>query len=369
MKVAFVVRHDATSARKTGLHFWSQILLDSGASVNWISIGVSRLSLLKDSKPLHPGPYNEWQSVVPGLKKYVWCPLFHPTFNYFPINIVLCQICALYPHQLRRQVIDDMQDADLILFDESGLPLVPKLARACPKARLVYYVADRLTTLNAHPLIIKAEKKALPYFHLIRVPASAMIRDFPRNLPVRFIPQGLEKQDFDLHRPNPYARPRNAISVGDMLFHAAPLEALAEAFTDWTFHIFGRYARLNREYPNVVTYGETPFEKIIPYMQHANIGLAPYKATQDADYLSQSSLKLIQYTYCRLPIVAPDFVATGRDHVLPYDAYGQPSSIISAFEKAQGFDRSTIDHSSIVTWVESLKDMLEVCQIKWLLVA
>ena len=64
--------------------------------------------------------------------------------------------------------------------------------------------------------------------------------------------------------------------------------------------------------------GKDEFNIIIPYVKFANIGIAPYKYRVGAEYLAHTSNQMIQYTYCRLPIVAPDFVAGHSPHVLGY---------------------------------------------------
>jgi 2-beta-glucuronyltransferase len=90
---------------------------------------------------------------------------------------------------------------------------------------------------------------------------------------------------------------------------------------------------------------------IPPLVEHADVGFAPYRNRPGAGYLAESSLKLIQYSYARLPIVAPDFAKGTRDHVLSY-VPGQPVTVARAVSKALSFDRNKIEVAGIPDWDE-----------------
>jgi 2-beta-glucuronyltransferase len=123
---------------------------------------------------------------------------------------------------------------------------------------------------------------------------------------------------------------------------------MAKSEPSVTFHLFGKRARIEQMLPNVVTHGELPFAAIVPYIQHADAGIAPYRPAPNADYLSQSSMKMIQYTYCQLPIVAPDFAARSA-HMSAY-APGEQNSIVAALHRALTYDRVGIDNSQVLDW-------------------
>jgi 2-beta-glucuronyltransferase len=236
---------------------------------------------------------------------------------------------------------------------ESGISLLtlPTLRRLAPQAKIIYHAADRLETIGAHPAAaatLRAHASAVDQAHVM---ADAIRGDIPAGIDTIFLSHGISKESFDHSLKSPYAGPRNAVSVGDMLFDAATIETLAKRFPDWTFHLFGRRATLDQPSANVRIHGETPFETVAAYIKYADVGIAPYLPKADADYLSQSSLKMIQYTYCKLPIVAPRFAAAGRHHVLAYDP-GHADSIAAAFSAATTFDRETIDISGVLTWEE-----------------
>lgn len=357
MKFVMIAGHEAVAPRKVGFHFWSEYLTTRGDDVYFISAGRSYLSLLS-AKTAPARPYNEWVGLGNGLFGMAWIPPFNPCFNRRFANPFLLPLFSLYAKFFPRAMLAAIRDADYIVVESGpGLALIPVLARACPHAKIIYEVSDRLITVGAHPAIIRAEQAALPLCSLVRVPAKIMLNDFPA-AQAWYTPQGLNKADFDIRFPSPYSKGKNAVSIGDMLFDADAVAIMAQHFTDWTFHIFGRNAKLHRALPNVIEYGERPIEELTKYIQHADIGLAPYRHAPNCEYLSQSSLKMIQYTYCRLPIVAPAFAAAGRPHVLAYDSIAKPESIITAFDNASTFDRARINTANVLSWDEMFEQML-----------
>ena len=252
-----------------------------------------------------------------------------------------------------------LRDADVFIVESgSGPLLVPTFARNNPKAKFIYNFSDRSGVVDFHPYVVRQTEKNLPHFSMIRLNAAIVANDFPDGAPTCYVPQAIDKALFDRPWPNPYATPRNVISIGDMLFDASSVSIMAKNFPDWTLHLFGKGAKLPQELPNVRQYGERPYDEIVPYLKHADIGIAPYSnAQKETDYLSQSSLKLVQYTYCALPIVTPQFAASHRDHAFGYTP-GVESTIVYAFEKAMQCDRNGIDRSSVQDWTQMIDTML-----------
>ncbi len=360
MKVVLITAHDYESPRKTGFYFWAEVLTARGIDVDWVTVGLSRLTFLKKDARIITRPYNTWIDIKPYLKKFVWCPPFHPSnFNHDFLNKLTAPLFNLYPQLLPQSVKDHVRGADVFIVESGAGPmLVPVLKKLCPNARFIYNFSDRFNVVKFHPVIPDAEKKTLGMFDLIRTNAAATVNDFAPGVNVQYVPQAIDKHLFDVNVPNPYPSPKNAISVGDMLFDAYAIETLAKKFPDWTFHLFGKKSMLEKPLPNVIAHGEMAFADLVPFVKYADIGLAPYKSSPDADYLSHSSLKLVQYTYCRLPIVAPHFACKGRDHASGYDADHIESTIAPAFERAIQYDRRNIDTSSVLNWEEFVDRML-----------
>lgn len=358
MHIAFLTGHAAGSKRKTGFHFWADIASSKGDTISWITLGQSRLSAIARPGKMPEGPYNQWIDHSAKIKSYKWIPLIHPVKAGPFTDFLLPLFSAFYPALAPSDMLQPLKDADIIIVETgAGLMLVPRLARECPKAKLIYYCSDRLQTLGAHPAIAAAEKTALPFFSLVRTNASARIADFPAHPNVRYIPQGIDKAQFDRDHPNPYTGPRNIITVGDMLFDSESVTRMARALPDWSFHLFGRGSRLDAKLANVTEYGERAYDDIIPYLKHADIGLAPYRHDADSAYLAESSLKIVQYTYCCLPVVATSFIAPAA-HIKRYEA-GDTQGMIQAVKDAAAFERHTIERGNIPDWTDVYKDMLE----------
>jgi 2-beta-glucuronyltransferase len=363
MKVVLISGHDALSDRKTGFHFWADILDKRGIDVDFITVGSSPISLIRKSgKQLKP-PFNKWVRLTDHMRKYTWMPLFHPlNFNNKFLNYLSWPIFHFYPHLMPNDLLASVRNADLFIVENgSGPMLVPKLAKINPKAKFIYNASDRMDVVKFHPIVSKESLDALPLFSMIRLNSAAIEQDFPKEAPTEYIPQAIDKTLFNTPYPNPYKSSRNVISIGDMLFDPQSVLALAKNFPDWNFHLFGKGATLLHPVANVIEYGERPFEDLVPYLQHADIGIAPYGNSTEAEYLSQSSLKLVQYTYCRLPIVTPQFAAMGRDHAFGYSP-GVESTLIHAFRLCMKHDRKTIDCSSVYDWDDVIDKMLAVVE-------
>jgi 2-beta-glucuronyltransferase len=147
-----------------------------------------------------------------------------------------------------------------------------------------------------------------------------------------FVPQGIRKEDYAAAGANPYAGGRNAVSVGSMLFDPEFFAHAAARFPDVKFHVIGAGMQFSAP-GNVVQYPEMPFRATLPYVRYANLGIAPYRPAPDCEYISDTSMKLLQYEYCGLPAVCPAFAAGDNPNRFGY-APGDPQSIAAAVEAA-----------------------------------
>ena len=360
MKIILISGHDAQGQRKTGFHFWKDILAARGHDVRFITVGVSLASFFKKEAKDLVKPFNRWTEIAPRVWKFTWVPPLHPFYTAnSKVGAALAPLFRLYPALLTRNLLREVANADLFIIENGAGPmLAPALRRAAPAARFVYNASDSLGVIKFHPVVKEKSLEALALFNLVRLNAEKLAHDFPPSAPVLYIPQGIDKAAFDKAVPTPYEGPRNAISVGDMLFDGEAIETLAMRFPDWTFHLFGKRARLPKTFANVREYGEVSFDALVPYLKHADIGIAPYANDPQAGYLAQSSLKMVQYTYCRLPVIAPHFAKGERSHVMGY-ASGDGDSVISSFLKAIDIPRNTIDVSDVRGWEDVIDDILK----------
>lgn len=353
--VLFVTgQHFADSPRKVDLHFLADSLNAGGDRVDFLSLRLSLVSRFSgDGRWTYARSriVNRWVRLGALRDEFIWVSLVHPfATRSAALNrltgLVFRHYGALLPAAVRGRLASYTH-----ILVESGIAVLiaPLLRRLAPQARLIYHAADQLETIGAHPCFREVWERSRRDYDAVHILAESQRKDMPSGVPVLFLPHGIATEVFDAAAETPYGAPNNAVSVGDMLFDAEALKVLARGNPDWTFHLFGRKSRLDEALPNVVTHGEVPFASVAGYIRHADIGIAAYRDAPGADYLSQSSLKMIQYTYCRLPIVAPVFASAGRPHVLAYEP-GDGPSLLAAFDAAKVYDRLSIDVSQAMTW-------------------
>jgi len=360
----FTYHRIGPAARKGSMVFRAERLAALGWETRVVTVQLSWLSRLAGVPRLRavdPAQINRWHAVAERLAGFVWVPPIHPATVGIPlVNRLAEPLFALYPWLLPRSVRHEAQRADLIVVDSaSGILLADRLRRLAPRARMIYWATDRLGAIGMHPMIERRLRASLDRFDAVNVFARAMLDDFAGHPSVTYVPQAVDKAALSRPGASPYAPgTRNAVVAGDMMFDRHAVSVVAERFADLTIHAFGgmRLGDLARR-ANVVEHGEVPFAALVPYMAHADIGLAPFADRPDARYLVDSSLKLKQYSYCRLPIVAPAFCKGDLAHLAGY-APGDAESIAAAVRTALAFDRAAIDPDDVPDWDEAVRRML-----------
>src|SRR5690606_30302208 len=168
---------------------------------------------------------------------------------------------------------------------------------------------------------------------------------------------GIRKDLFDQPTRNPDAQQqweKNLIFVGVAGLDTNFIAQASRMFPQWGFHIIGPIGGLPpRE--NVIAYGEMPFEQTVAYLKHADIALH----TLTPGRLSQTrrdSLKVIQYAYCRLPVVAPEFLRSERPNMAYYQP-SDPASMQSALKAAATMPRDHAWAASVRTWDEIASEL------------
>ena len=338
--------------------FFAEALARRGWNVRFVTVQLSRLSYLVKNprlKEVPPGDINTWRARADNLYNYVWVPFLHPaTFPTPVLNKATSFFADIYPMLLPAAVKKEVANAQLVILEScAAIALFRRLKAIGKRAKFVYFANDRLAAIGMHPVLAKLQWRLAREFDLIRTNANGLVEDFPANASVEYIPQGLDKASFDVETKSPYAGGTvNIVIAGDMAFDAGAVRAVLEAFPTVQIHAFGRtLPEVLIPYGNFHHYGEVAFSTLLPYIKHADVGFAPYRDRPGLDYLAESSLKIIQYTYARLPIVAPHFAKGTRDHVLTY-VPDQPATVARAVSKGLSFDRSKIDVAGIPDWDE-----------------
>jgi len=360
-RAVLVSGHYIGSKRRAGFHWIADAFRNAGWDVTFVTVGFSQLSRLKSDHRFDygfPAGANHMQKFEPGLDSYVWFTPYHPLNRLPTIGILLlAPLFRGYGRLQMPRLESSVADADLIVFEStSGLMLVDRFRAWAPRARLVYRVSDDLRLLRAHPVVLEAEARALSTFDLVSVPAEVMRGLFPAHPNVRLQPHGIDAAAFDARMASPYtgAAEVRAVFVGAAYVDRAFVEAAARGFPRWEFHVIGPVGDMPA-LPNVVAHGELPFADTVGHIVHADIGLACLRHVPGAESFSDS-LKVIQYTYARLPIVGPDFLRSTRANLFTYRP-GDPTSIREALLEARVFDRSTVDRSGIWSWTDLAREL------------
>jgi 2-beta-glucuronyltransferase len=325
--------------------------------VLFLTCPLSLLSIIGRDNRLQDGLLQKRNRLIreqDGIWSFVWFTLWHPANLRFDIlNKISSFLFKYYSSFSLGESESFIKTADMFIFESSAaLMLYPRLKKLNPTARFVYRVSDDLRLLKCHPVIIKAEEDFAKEFDLVSVPNVEMLKlfnDDKTNLELSL--HGINKRIFDIEYPNPYEdidRP-NLVFVGISHVDIDFFERASRIFPEWMFHVIGPINGLP-DRPNVKAYGEMNFADTLPFIKHADIGLATRSYEPGAESLGDS-LKVIQYSYCRLPIVAPHFLNSSRSNMFFYSA-GDDTSISSALLNALSFNRAGFNRDDILSWEE-----------------
>jgi len=251
-----------------------------------------------------------------------------------------------------------VEETDYFVFESmSGLFLFKRCRRENPTARMLYRVSDDVRILGStHPRLVELEQEIASLFDLVSVPAAIMLDKFPALPSLRLHHHGLDKIAYDACTVSPYlAGSKNAVFVGVGHFDAEFIRLAARCHPDCMFHIIGPM-KDSLALPNVRFYGEMPFVATLPYIKFADVGLFNLQYRNESVKSFTDSLKVIQYRYCGLPIVAPVFLNLRRDGVFYYQP-ADAKSCADALREALTCGLDTKRAQEVRSWDDVLQDM------------
>ena len=339
-RVVLISGHYLGSKRRAGFHHLASAYWNLGWDVTFVTAAISRLSGLKGDYRFAYPVREEANRLVPvreRLTSYVLMTRTHPGGLGSDIaNRLATPWFARYANAPLGRLEERLLDADLVVFEgTAALLLVERIQGLAPRARLVYRASDDLRALGVHPLILEAEARAIRRFDLVSAPTPQIAELLAPSGPVAVHPPAIDKATFDRPTESPYGEGPAAVFAGvSPLFDYESLAAAAELAPHITFHIIGTTPRPMPA--NVVFHPELPFEEIVPYLKHATFGLLfvpPGYAS-----LGQGN-KVAQYSYCRLPIVAPAQLEGDRPNLCFFEP-GDTESLRRALEEAEQMSHS-----------------------------
>lgn len=357
LRIAVLTAHIfAVSGRKASLHFVADEWARLGHSVHFCSVGLSWLSRWSGRSremPLPEEQRNRFATMSPGLEAGAYVPPVHAfSMSRRALDPVSTLLFRIYGSRLPAFMARPIANADLIVV-EGGTPLafLPLLRRLNPGARLLYFCRDLLATVGASSYLLSMERSWTPRFDSICVPSRRLGTLLPPGGKVHYVPQAIDRTLFDAEMPSPYEPGTlNIISIGNMLFDYEAVAALARGVPQARLHLFG--VKWTGELPaNLTIYGERGFRDIVPYIKHADIGLAAYRSDEREDYLAESSLKLLQYGYCGLPALLPENLPVDRGNEIRYRRNAD-NDWAALVEAAVALKRSKNLKIDAMTWQE-----------------
>jgi 2-beta-glucuronyltransferase len=354
-QVVLVSGHYYESKRKAGFHWLAHAYWQAGWDVLFITASISWISRMRhDSRFEYPilRERGRVKTVTERLSSYIWFTPWHPADLRIGLaNRLVQPLFARYGSFSLGEAAARVKEADLIVMESTpGLLLFEQLKGLAPTARFAYRVSDDLRLIRNHPLVLSYEQAIAPRFDVVSSPCGYIHRYFAHLPGAHLHPHGINTEAFAGEQPNPYQPgTTNLVFVGNSHFDYDFLERASRLFPEVLFHIIGPIENLPRR-DNIIAYGEIPFAQTIPYLRHADAGLQIRAYSPGAESLTDS-LKVLQYTYCHIPYIAPEFLHTDRPNLFCYRS-GNDGSVQAAVEGALRFDRAAVDWEHIRSWDE-----------------
>lgn len=377
-RIVFITPHYLGQYRRTNFFWIANAFHRKNWQVLFFTSPISFISVLNRDNRFRFPVWSERQKMIekqPYFFSFVHFTLLHKVafdkiirhskvaqFIGSILNIILAPLCHLVQIKFGESA-SFIRHADVFVFESSpSLELLDDFIQLNDKAKLIYRVSDDLRLVRVHPDTHAYEQKNLKRFDRVSVQSSALferIKTLEPNCHAVIDFHGVNKQLFDLCDTSPYDNNQvNAvfIGIGDVDYNF--LETAVKIKPSWHFHIIGPLRTIKGS--NVTHYGEIPFEQTIPYVKYADIGLQCRAYAIGAESFTDT-LKVLQYTYCGLAIVAPIFLKTQRQNTFYYEPKNT-ESILQALDQAKGYkkdnDKSNYDIKSwtelVDAWIEDL---------------
>lgn len=355
-KYLIVSRHDYRSHRRASIHFIARELAKIGET-RFFSSSFSYLSYLTHDQRLSLWNRANTVEIYDNIKTYLWKTIVHPCKTNYLLSTVMDTYFKFYANNLPRMFHRWIQDSDYVILESGGPEIFYNIIRKInPNCKIIYISSDTLDVIGTSNYCVKALRQAIPLFDGIRVPSRAMAPHFAKSQNVYFVPHGFDEISMQAVTASPYGGGVNLLSVGDMLFDPRFFEIATRLFPSINFHIIGAGPKaLTLKAPNIRLYPEMPFNLTLPFLEHADGGIAPYDADRTPNYLADTSMKLMQYGYFGLPAICPQKIAGEGRHRFGY-MHNNPESIFKAIRLALEAGRT--NGKKVLNWTEVTKRII-----------
>ncbi|QBR70364.1 UDP-glucuronate--glycolipid 2-beta-glucuronosyltransferase [Beijerinckiaceae bacterium] len=356
-KILIISGHDFRSRRKANIHFIAKELANT-QSVRFLSIGFSNLSLLKGDSRCELASEANRVCCESDIECFLWKTFIHPSnIGSRSLRWLERAHFDLYRTRLPEVALRWIGEAGTVIL-ESGLSVlfIELIRKINPLARLIYNASDDLSAISCSTYLQSELDRLAGCLDWVRLPSRALASKFRSDVPVYFIPHGVDVRLRDQVHESPFERGTHAVSVGSMLFDESFFVLAADQFPEVQFHVIGAGktgSALARA--NIQNYGEMKHAETVKFIKHAKFCIAPYRRNDHAEYLADTSMKLLQYDFLGVPAVCPSFVAGDRPYRFGYEP-GDKASIRRAILAAmrQGKHKGT----EYLSWADVTKRLL-----------
>lgn len=328
-RVVLFTLHVYESKRRAGFHWIADALVEMGWDVVFVTVAISPLSVLRGDYRVQVAkeiPKNRVLSVKLRLRQFLWWTPWHPANLRFDfLNELSTPLFRNYGKTLPKQLRSVIQEAEVIIFESTpGVAVFESVKKINPDARIVYRVSDDLRLLKNHPVVFDFEEKLANASDLVSVPSAYLFDLFSRFSRTQLQFHGVNDKTLDQDCINPYPeKSTNAVFTGIAHLDDSFIEIASMEFPEVSFHIIGPIpAKIMRK--NVIYHGEMAFYKIIPYIKFADFGLHSLAFTPGTESFSDS-LKVLHYSYFKIPIIFPSFIPSNRLNVFKYEPNSRAS--------------------------------------------
>jgi len=356
-KIILFTTHVWNSKRKAGFHWIASAFWEKGWDVYFVTASLSLFDKLRGDYRFDNFEKYNINNIVFQKERFYTYTIYHPWRPFsrmgkilnrvtYPLFLKYCNISLPGLENIGRQ-------AQLYIFESSkGGMFFERFKLLNPNARFVYRVSDNIHLFKSHPVILDIESKIAPYFDLISVPTMSIYEKFSGLSNVRLQKHGIPINLYEQKHANPYQKnySKNAIFVGNLFLDVDFLPRASRLFPNIYFHIIGNFKDLPSK-PNIISYGEMNYFETIPFIKFADIGLNPRTISSLAD-----SNKMMQYQYCKLPIIISHVDKTDKEFVFYYH-YGEDESIYTAIQSALNYERENIPTKEIQSWSSLAKQL------------
>ncbi|PUA18734.1 glycosyltransferase family 1 protein [Glaciimonas sp. PCH181] len=358
MRSLVITAHDYRSRRKVNMHFIAAELKKYGET-SFFSCQYSFLSQLKSDPRSALNHLANKVEVHDGVRCFLWKTFIHP-INLrknilFPVEKFLFSRYVAFPSPV---LVEWIKQADIVFFESGIAPIFFDLVqRLNPLAKTVYIASDDLDTINVASYVKSVFARVAFKMDALCLTSRLMAEGMPGVENCYVIPHGFDFSVEEHADPSPYDAGLHAVSVGSMLFDPLFFVMASRLFPEVTFHIIGCGRGAHPGYEkNVIVHEEMRHQTTLPYIKHAAIGIAPYRSEEVPRYLSDTSMKLMQYDFFKLPAVCPASVVgdyTSRFGYIP----GNADSIAHAMRAALSAPRLAPKRTPL-RWSEVVERML-----------